>query len=94
MTRINSFSSVFNCCLSLSSLSLNRSKDATARIWDARTGACLTTLSGHAASVTSVKWGGEGLIYTASQDRTVIVWAVDEQNNFSVKVARQLKVVT
>lgn len=72
---------------------VSSSKDATAKIWDARTGACLTTLSGHAASVTSVKWGGEGLIYTASQDRTVIVWAVDEQNNFSVKVARQLKVV-
>jgi ribosome assembly protein 4 len=71
---------------------VSSSKDATAKIWDVRTGQCLTTLSGHAASVTSVKWGGEGLIYTASQDRTIIVWAVDEQNNFSVKVARQLKV--
>jgi ribosome assembly protein 4 len=70
---------------------VSSSKDATAKIWDTRTGQCVTTLSGHAASVTSVKWGGEGLIYTASQDRTVIVWAVDEQNGFVVKVARQLK---
>ncbi len=70
---------------------VSSSKDSTAKIWDTRTGQCLTTLSGHAASVTSVKWGGEGLIYTGSQDRTIIVWAVDEQNNFAVKVARQLK---
>jgi ribosome assembly protein 4 len=24
-----------------------------------------------------VKWGGEGLLYTASRDRTIKVWAVD-----------------
>ena len=31
-------------------------------------------LSGHTHSVTGIKWGGEGLIYTASQDRTIKVW--------------------
>ena len=31
-------------------------------------------LSGHTQSVTGIKWGGEGLIYTASQDRTIKVW--------------------
>ena len=31
-------------------------------------------MSGHTASVTKVLWGGEGLLYTASQDRTVKVW--------------------
>ena len=30
---------------------------------------------GHADSIECVKWGGEGLIYTASRDRTVKVWA-------------------
>lgn len=32
------------------------------------------TLSGHTQSVTCIKWGGEGLIYSASQDRTIKVW--------------------
>ena len=31
-------------------------------------------LTGHSQSVTCVQWGGEGLIYTSSQDRTVKVW--------------------
>lgn len=30
--------------------------------------------SGHTKCVTLVKWGGSGLLYTASQDRTVKVW--------------------
>lgn len=32
------------------------------------------TISQHTAAVTCVKWGGEGLIYTASQDKTIKVW--------------------
>jgi ribosome assembly protein 4 len=70
---------------------VSSSKDNTAKIWDSVTGKCVTTLSGHSSSVTNVKWGGEGLIYTASQDRTIIVWAVDEENSFNVKIVRQLK---
>mmetsp|Transcript_38541 Transcript_38541/g.36904 ORF Transcript_38541/g.36904 Transcript_38541/m.36904 type:complete len:91 (+) Transcript_38541:803-1075(+) len=31
-------------------------------------------LSSHIASVTKVLWGGEGFIYSGSQDRTVKVW--------------------
>jgi ribosome assembly protein 4 len=31
-------------------------------------------LTGHKASVTCVKWGGTGLIYTSSHDKTVKVW--------------------
>ena len=31
-------------------------------------------LTGHSQSVTCVRWGGEGLIYTSSHDRTVKVW--------------------
>ncbi|XP_023015802.1 notchless protein homolog 1 [Leptinotarsa decemlineata] len=50
------------------------SKDGDIRIWN--TVLCRTelTISGHTKSVTVVKWGGSGLIYSASQDRTVKVW--------------------
>lgn len=50
------------------------SKDSTVKIWDVILGTCLVTLSGHLQSVTCVKWGGTGLLYTSSQDRTVKVW--------------------
>ena len=41
------------------------------------------SLSGHTAGVTCVKWGGEGVIYTASRDRTIKVW--DEQSGVLVR---------
>lgn len=50
------------------------SKDCTIRIWDTILGAVLLTLSSHTMSVTSVKWGGTGLIYSSSQDRTIKIW--------------------
>nr|CAI5847225.1 unnamed protein product [Callosobruchus analis] len=50
------------------------SKDGDVRIWDTVLCSTQTVLSGHTKSVTAVKWGGTGLIYTASQDRTVKVW--------------------
>ena len=50
------------------------SKDSLAKIWNVRTKRCEATLSGHLDSIESVKWGGEGLIYTASRDRTIKVW--------------------
>ncbi len=31
-------------------------------------------MSGHKGSVSCVKWGGTGLIYTASHDKTVKIW--------------------
>lgn len=50
------------------------SKDATIKIWNARTQQCGVTLSGHTDSVEAVKWGGEDLVYSASRDRTIKVW--------------------
>ncbi|KAK0748415.1 WD40-repeat-containing domain protein [Apiosordaria backusii] len=50
------------------------SKDGTARIWVVNTGRVEHVLSGHKSSVTCVRWGGTGQIYTGSQDRTVRVW--------------------
>eukprot|EP01100_Stratorugosa_tubuloviscum_P009626 TRINITY_DN402_c2_g1_i1.p1 TRINITY_DN402_c2_g1~~TRINITY_DN402_c2_g1_i1.p1 ORF type:complete len:496 (-),score=223.21 TRINITY_DN402_c2_g1_i1:156-1643(-) len=54
------------------------SKDGTVRIWDVRLGTCSLSLSGHTAAITCVKWSGEGLIYTASEDRTIKVFTANE----------------
>lgn len=50
------------------------SKDSTVRIWDVVSRKIDFALTGHKASVTCVKWGGTGLIYTSSHDKTVKVW--------------------
>ena len=46
---------------------ITSSKDSLVKIWNTRTRQCLATLSGHVDSVECAKWGGEGLIYTASR---------------------------
>lgn len=38
----------------------------------------ILTLGGHTKSVTQIKWGGTGLIYSASQDRTIRVWRAED----------------
>ncbi|KAL9939720.1 hypothetical protein V8E36_001537 [Tilletia maclaganii] len=51
------------------------SKDGTIRIWGiSPTRRCEAVLGGHTASVNVVRWGGEGLLYSASSDRSVRVW--------------------
>jgi len=50
------------------------SKDGTVRIWDVIGGKIDSALTGHKGSVTCVKWGGAGLIYTSSHDKTIKVW--------------------
>lgn len=50
------------------------SKDATVRIWNSKLRKLEFTLGSHTASVNVVRWGGEGVIYTASSDRTVKLW--------------------
>uniref|UniRef100_A0A672ULR2 Notchless protein homolog 1 n=1 Tax=Strigops habroptila TaxID=2489341 RepID=A0A672ULR2_STRHB len=35
---------------------------------------CCPILTSHTQSVTCVKWGGDGLLYSSSQDRTIKVW--------------------
>ena len=53
------------------------SKDYTIKVWNMMNGTCETTISGHLDSVECVKWGGTGLLYTCSRDRTIKVWAID-----------------
>lgn len=54
------------------------SKDCDIRIWDTKRAQTCCVLSGHTRSVTCVKYGGSGLIYSASQDRTIKVWRAED----------------
>ena len=66
------------------------SKDHTVRVWNLSNGSCETTISGHTDSVECVKWGGSGLIYTCSRDRTIKVWAIDGSGRSQQKLVRTL----
>ncbi|KAH6934380.1 hypothetical protein HPB50_023887 [Hyalomma asiaticum] len=66
------------------------SKDGTVRIWDTTLAQTRLTLSGHVQSVTCVRWGGTGLIYTASQDCTIKVWRADTRS-FSAVLSSAIK---
>ncbi|KAH3684738.1 hypothetical protein WICPIJ_004269 [Wickerhamomyces pijperi] len=50
------------------------SKDGSVKIWDTASRTVLMTLNGHLSSVSCVKWGGEGFIYSGSHDKTIRVW--------------------
>eukprot|EP00331_Platyophrya_macrostoma_P031703 CAMPEP_0176458216 /NCGR_PEP_ID=MMETSP0127-20121128/32451_1 /TAXON_ID=938130 /ORGANISM="Platyophrya macrostoma, Strain WH" /LENGTH=493 /DNA_ID=CAMNT_0017848723 /DNA_START=18 /DNA_END=1499 /DNA_ORIENTATION=- len=50
------------------------SKDATVKVWNVDTHSLLYSMSGHGSCVTKVIWGGQGLVYTSSEDRTIKVW--------------------
>lgn len=66
------------------------SKDHTVKIWNINNGRCETVISGHSDSVECVKWGGTGLLYTCSRDRTIKVWAVDGSGKNMQKLVRTL----
>lgn len=56
---------------------VSASKDMSMKVWKAGAGFQFS-LSGHTACVTCVKWGGQDLIYSSSQDRTVMVWSAQD----------------
>ena len=54
-------------------------KDGMTKIWDTTTRKCILSLGCHTAAVNQIKWGGAGLIYTASKGICVcvcIMWYV------------------
>uniref|UniRef100_A0A8R1HZN2 WD_REPEATS_REGION domain-containing protein n=1 Tax=Caenorhabditis japonica TaxID=281687 RepID=A0A8R1HZN2_CAEJA len=53
-------------------------KDSNIFIWDTVNGSVVRCLGGHTASVTCLRWGGEGLLYSGSQDRTVKMWRSED----------------
>ena len=61
---------------SVSSLA-SSSKDGTVKVWDVTRRTCRLTLSQHTDAVTSVRWGGDGTIYTGSRDRSIKMWHPD-----------------
>lgn len=66
-------------CLSWDPLSseskfVSASKDTTLKIWMRTQSICYLTLSGHENAITSVIWAKNSYIYSASKDRTLIVW--------------------
>ena len=54
------------------------SKDGSVRIWDTLLCRTEKIMTGHTQTVTCVKWGGDGLLYTSSQDRTIKVWRASD----------------
>lgn len=52
--------------------------DNDVRIWDVVLSTCIKVIAGHTAPVTTVRWGGVGLIYTSSRDRTIKMWRSDD----------------
>lgn len=50
------------------------SKDCTVCIWNVQTMTVEVTMAHHTDTVTKVLWGGTGLLYSASHDRTIKVW--------------------
>lgn len=66
------------------------SKDGTVKVWNLNTCLCETTISGHMDGIEAVKWGGTGLLYTASRDKTIKVWAIDGHGRSQQKLVRTL----
>lgn len=52
--------------------------DGDVRIWDVVLSQCIRVLTSHTNAVTSVRWGGLGLIYTSSKDRTIKMWRAED----------------
>uniref|UniRef100_A0A1B6GE01 NLE domain-containing protein n=1 Tax=Cuerna arida TaxID=1464854 RepID=A0A1B6GE01_9HEMI len=54
------------------------SKDGDVRVWDSVLCRCVRVLTSHTRCVSALRWGGSGLIYSASQDRTIKVWRAED----------------
>lgn len=54
---------------------VSSSKDGTIRVWDVDRHLPLFIMSGHKSTVSHVKWGGLGDIYSTSHDKSVRIWS-------------------
>lgn len=45
------------------------------RLWDVGARVALRTVGSHGKEVSALKWGGDGLLYSAARDGLVHVWA-------------------
>lgn len=72
-----SWEPLHRCPTGESSRFVSASKDMSLKVWKVGAGFQFA-LSGHTMCVTCVKWGGQDLIYSSSQDRSVIVWSAHD----------------
>lgn len=52
---------------------LSAGKDAVVKMWNLSL-TCERVFTSHTAAVTKVLWGGQGFIFTSSEDRIIKVW--------------------
>eukprot|EP01080_Neovahlkampfia_damariscottae_P003487 gene3487-6136_t len=55
------------------------SKDGLILVWDTIMSKLEFSLSGHTKGISSIRWGGDGNIYSCSQDCNVSVWSVEDK---------------
>ena len=71
------------------------SRDNTARLWDAKSGVALATLSGHTGWVNSAEFSPDGnLIVTASDDHTARLWDARTGAPRATLLGHKLAVIT
>jgi WD40 repeat protein len=59
------------------------SGDKTIKVWNAQTGQCVSTLSGHSDSVMSVAWNNDGTkLASGSFDTSARIWSVGAAGTF------------
>ena len=70
------------------------SKSGSCSVYNVNSGRCEFTLQGHLDSVEDCVWSGEGLIYTASRDRTIKVWSADSSQPNGTRQGALVKTLT
>jgi ribosome assembly protein 4 len=63
-------------------------KSGEVTVWCAQTGRPLVRTSGHQAQVMGLAWGGDGIIFSASHDRTVKAWDSNTGSELAIYQAR------
>jgi Tol biopolymer transport system component len=68
------------------------SSDQTIKVWNTKTGECVSTLTGHTHEVMSVAWNNDGTkLATGSHDKTTKIWAVGSAGTFECQSTGQCR---